>query len=611
MRLSKKRIAINLNSGFDTRFAPLVAASFLALQALPQQKSYGGSDLVSRQKKAILKAVDSPRAVVQFGTSNRQAMQVAATCFSAPYSTVISTRKMSNKLGTSEILPGEKLAVNTLKTRLDQQNVDLSLPDISMVWLDQTVQGERYTPQEIHELAQFCKSHGIKTGIQIEDPFYEQKEQGPKALARLTHQAGMDSCCFGFQDKGGPFASACILFPPDISAEQSWGALKSLGGIQSKLHFMVSGYQEILDPNALPAVPAQPEPALPEETFESDTHAHIDPAVFDAIQHAISTVASDAELRKIHSQTLAAIKALFGTRDATVLLTASTCQANKLALALFTKPATVTYCSRLSHLVNYEVDQPTFILETPPDGKLTPDLLSAAHRGLLNSPHKPNGSFIWLDQPLVETEYTPEEIKAICTWAHQSGLKVGADLERLINVVAEHPEYSFADYTTKAGLDAATFGSAKNGGPLCSALILFDADPGTARRAAYILEKIGGVQDRLPLLSSGFDRFVSASQSVPSLAEHNARQANEFAKQTRHILGQIPGIKVINPKSPTNLVFAELSADVRQALEKAGYRFSPDMAGVSRFAFPYDTTPEGFHRLIRVLTPFRRTPSAA
>src|SRR5690606_24453994 len=97
-----------------------------------------------------------------------------------------------------------------------------------------------------------------------------------------------------------------------------------------------------------------------------------------------------------------------------------------------------------------------------PDGKLTPELIGAEAWGW-GDEHRAQPLVVYLTQSTeLGTLYTPDELRDICDYAHERGMKVYLDGARLANAAASL-ELPLSAFTTDVGIDALSLGGTKNG----------------------------------------------------------------------------------------------------------------------------------------------------
>lgn len=273
--------------------------------------------------------------------------------------------------------------------------------------------------------------------------------------------------------------------------------------------------------------------------------------------------------------------------------------ANALSLATLSPPYGAIYAHEHAHVLCDECGAPEFfssgarVVPVPgPNGKMTPETLKAALDALPVSVHTLQPAAVTLTQ-LTEfgTAYRPEEVAALCTLAHERGLKVHMDGARLANALVHlgcHP----ADVTWRAGVDVLSFGATKNGAINAEAVVFFDP---TLVRDFELRRKRAG-----HLLSKS--RYVAAQLLAylqTGVWRRNAERANALACR----IAEAAGPALLYPVEG-NEVFLHLGEDGKQRLRQAGFEFydwGASGSGEARFAVAWDQPEDDVTALCRAL----------
>jgi threonine aldolase len=261
--------------------------------------------------------------------------------------------------------------------------------------------------------------------------------------------------------------------------------------------------------------------------FFSDNAAAACPEVMAALHEANSLdTAYDGD--RWSKRLDGAFSDLFETEVAALWVATGTA-ANALALAELCPPYGSIVCHRDAHIQNDECGAPEFythgaklLLAEGEGAKLTPDTVSALLAGVRNDVHQTQPRALSITNA---TEYglvyTPDEVAALGELCRERRLAFHMDGARFANAVVRTGA-SVADLTWRAGVEALSFGFAKNGGMSAEILIFFD--PAHRQATLYRRKRAGH------LLSKG--RFMAAQ--VLAMLEatfwlRNARAANEAA----------------------------------------------------------------------------------
>jgi threonine aldolase len=174
--------------------------------------------------------------------------------------------------------------------------------------------------------------------------------------------------------------------------------------------------------------------------------------------------------------------ALFGA-PCTVLSVSTGTAANALALATMVPPYGAIVCHNEAHIQVDECGAPEFytggaklLLVPGADGRLTPAAIDAALAGHRGDVHQVQARALSLTQATeAGTVYAPAALAELGAYARAKGWRVHLDGARFANAVATlgcHP----GDITWRAGVDALSFGTIKNGGLSAEAIVVFAPD---------------------------------------------------------------------------------------------------------------------------------------
>jgi len=258
--------------------------------------------------------------------------------------------------------------------------------------------------------------------------------------------------------------------------------------------------------------------------------------------------------------------------EADVFLVATGTASNALALAALCPPYGSIYCHPEAHIQVDECGAPEFYtggakLALLPDrnGKITAADLADALKREHGDVHHVKPAAVSLSQTSeTGVVYTLEEIREICTVAHDHGLKVHMDGARFANAVAAlgcKP----ADITWRAGVDVLGLGASKNGAFAAEAVILFE--PGLAEQFAYRRKRAGHLFSKMRFIAIQFEAYLK-----DDLWLNMAAHANACTATLAMGLDALPGIDLQYP-SDANMIFARLPNTVIAGLRADGFRF--------------------------------------
>ncbi|WP_243745028.1 threonine aldolase family protein [Streptomyces hainanensis] len=228
-----------------------------------------------------------------------------------------------------------------------------------------------------------------------------------------------------------------------------------------------------------------------------------------------------------------------------------------------------------------------------PDGKLTPELIARQAFGFEDE-HRATPQVVSLTQTTeLGTRYTPDEIRAICEFAHERGMTVHLDGARIANAAAAL-DLPLRAFTTDVGVDVLSFGGTKNGMLFGEAVVLLT--PGVARRMRHVRKLSMQLSAKMRFVSVQFEALLAGD-----LWLRGARHANAMARRLADGVRAVDGVRILHPVE-SNGVFARLPHDVSERLQKR-YRFYfwDEAAGDVRWMCSFDTTEEDVDGFVAAL----------
>jgi threonine aldolase len=287
----------------------------------------------------------------------------------------------------------------------------------------------------------------------------------------------------------------------------------------------------------------------------------------------------------------AAFSELFGTEVESLWVATGTA-ANALALAALCPPYGSTLCHRDAHIQNDECGAPEFythgaklLLAEGEGAKLTPEAVAGLLSMVRNDVHQTQPAALSITNA---TEYglvySPDEVAALGALCRERKLGFHMDGARFANAVVSLG-CAPAELTWKAGVDALSFGFAKNGGMSAEALVFFK--PGLRAATLFRRKRAGH------LLSKG--RYLAA-QILAMLDNdvwlRNARAANQAAAK----LASAAGERLLLPVQ-ANEIFVKVTPAEAEALRAQGFDFYDWGPGEARLVTSWDSDPSAIDRL--------------
>lgn len=361
---------------------------------------------------------------------------------------------------------------------------------------------------------------------------------------------------------------------------------------------------DLLPDTGTAAPPVDPSPEAHPRNFGSDNWAGVHPEVITAIAEAnvghTPGYGGDPWTQRFHD-----IMAHHFGPEAQAFPVFNGTGANVLALqsALPRWAAVITAAS--AHINYDETGAPEkvgglkIIGAATENGKLTPETIKGAIIGR-GSEHNAQSLAVSISQSTEwGTTYTPDEIAAIASTAHENDMILHIDGSRLGNAAA-HLGVGLGDITTAAGVDIVSLGGTKNGLLGAEAVVVLNPEIGQGLR---FLRKMN-----LQLASKM--RFLSAQLNAlyeGDLWRTSATRSNEMAQYLNERLaevagsGRVPGLEIVQ-KVESNVVFVRMPAEVAaRARQKFAFADWPLEKNIVRLMCAFDTTAEDVDALVAAI----------
>jgi threonine aldolase len=264
--------------------------------------------------------------------------------------------------------------------------------------------------------------------------------------------------------------------------------------------------------------------------------------------------------------------------------------ANVLGLQAVMRPHEAVICSDYAHINVDECGAPERYLGckllgvAPPDGKLTPELVSARITGV-GVEHHVQPRVVSVSQSTeYGTVYSPAELRALADLAHRHGMLLHMDGARLANAAASLG-VPLRAITTDAGVDVLSFGGTKNGLLGGEAVVFFD--PAHARDFRFIRKQGMQLASKMRFVAAQFDALLT-----DDLWLRSAQHANAMARRLEQAVRGIAGVRVTQPVE-ANAVFAVLDPAVTERLQQSWpFYVWDEETGEVRWMASWDTAEE-------------------
>ncbi len=324
-------------------------------------------------------------------------------------------------------------------------------------------------------------------------------------------------------------------------------------------------------------------------SFASDNNAGVHPKVMEAMAaandgHVIAygdDVYTARALKKFREQ--------FG-REAEVFFVFGGTGANILGLKAATQPHHAVICAETAHINVDECGAPEkftgckLLGVRTADGKLrVEDIPPLLHE--VGFEHHVQPRVISISQATeMGTIYTPRELKAMATFAHDNGMWLHMDGARISNAAAGL-EVKLRAITKDAGVDILSFGGAKNGMMYGEAVVFFNRK--LAEDFKYTRKQAAQLPSKMRFISAQFEALLT-----DDLWRRNAQHANRMAQLLAAQLAKIEQI-TITQMVESNGVFAVIPKRYVPLLQKKYffYIWNPERSEV-RLMTSFDTTEQ-------------------
>lgn len=340
-------------------------------------------------------------------------------------------------------------------------------------------------------------------------------------------------------------------------------------------------------------------------SFASDNNFGVHPAVMEAMVEAnVGTTPSYAE-DPYSKKAAQLITALFGGKGIPFFVLTGT-GANILGLKAMLDSYHAVIHSHIAHIHTDETGAPEAYIgcklrpvTVSENGKLTPELIKPllTDRG---NPHHSQPKVISIAQTTEwGTVYTPDEVRALGTFAHENNLFLHMDGARLANAAAAL-NVPVKEFTTEAGVDVVSLGGTKNGLMIGEAVVFLN--PTLAENFPYIRKQGMQLYSKMRFVAAQFIAYLT-----DDLWLKNARHANNMAVRLAKGIENIPHVSLLCP-AEANGVFIRLLPEHCRELQKHFYFYTINETNEyhdARLMLGFNTPAEHVDALIAALKALR------
>lgn len=333
-------------------------------------------------------------------------------------------------------------------------------------------------------------------------------------------------------------------------------------------------------------------------SFASDNNSGVHPLVMEALMKANTGHAVGYGNDPWTQEATELVKKQFANACDALFVFNGT-GSNTMALQMMTRPYHIIFCAETGHIAVDECGAPSkgtgcFMRTIPtPDGKLTPELLRPYMINFGVEHHSQPGAVYISQCTELGTVYTPEEVRALCNFAHQYGLMVHMDGARISNAAAALG-VSLDAVSGACGVDTLTLGGTKNGLMGAECVVIFNKD--LVREARYARKQACQLASKMRYVSCQFTAFLTDDLWL-KCADH----ANRMARKLYDALAAMPDVQ-FTQKMESNQLFLIMPKEKEEKLhEKYYFYYWNEGIGEMRLVTSWDTTEEDVDGLIAYL----------
>lgn len=332
--------------------------------------------------------------------------------------------------------------------------------------------------------------------------------------------------------------------------------------------------------------------------FGSDNHSGMHPNILNAIIKANKDYCISYGDDAYTLQAVRKLMEVFGSNISIYFVFTGTA-ANILSLKSMTHAYHSIICADTAHLNVHECNGPEkftgckITTVSTQNGKLTPSVLQPYLIGF-GDVHMAQPKVISLTQSTeMGTTYSINELKKLCSFAHERGLLVHMDGARLCNA-AVFLNKELKQITTEVGVDILSFGGTKNGMMIGEAVIFFDNNCGHA----FEFYRKQGMQlaSKMRFISAQFTAFFKND-----LWKQNAKHANKMAQYLKNKITTMPEFTIAQ-EVEANMVFVEIPKKYMEKIRKKYYfHVSEKNENIARLVCSFNTTKNSIDIFINSL----------
>ncbi|NMA06443.1 MAG: threonine aldolase [Ruminococcaceae bacterium] len=331
-------------------------------------------------------------------------------------------------------------------------------------------------------------------------------------------------------------------------------------------------------------------------SLASDNCSAAHPKLIESIRIASEGYAPSYGQDKSTSKATDRFKSIFG-EETIVFYAFNGTGANIAALSAVAARSSAVICPSTAHINTHETGAPEKLLRLKligiptREGKLAVSDVERL-KDLQTNFHDASPDIVSISQTTeMGTLYKQDELRQLCSTAHENNMLVHMDGARFANAVAAlncNPK----EISSDAGVDVLCFGGTKNGFVFGEAIVFFNPD--LAERFDHLHKQHLQLASKNRFIAAQFDEALKDGLWIEM-----AKTANETASYLEYHLNKIPEVKIVLPVESNQIFCRFPDSWINDIFNLTAC--SPDAEGVIRFVTSFSTTMEDIDALAEKL----------
>lgn len=273
--------------------------------------------------------------------------------------------------------------------------------------------------------------------------------------------------------------------------------------------------------------------------------------------------------------------------------------ANVLSLTALTHSYHAVICTEPAHIYTDECGAPEkftgckLIPVPAPAGKLTLESVRSVYHGMGDQHHVQPKVISITQATEMGTVYTPQEIRALSSFAHAHDMFLHMDGARIANAAVSLGQ-SLGQATRQLGVDVLSFGGTKNGLMGAEAVVFFNQK--LAEDFLFVRKQGMQLASKMRFMAVQFEALLT-----DDLWRKNACRANQMAKLLETEVGKIPQVQIVYPVQ-ANGVFVRLPREaIARVQERYFFYVWNEEQSIVRWMCSFDTTEEDIREFAKFI----------